>query len=60
MKCTRCTPSCRARTALCTFGRMPLSITPRFFSSSTWLVLSVEISEAGSAGLESSPGTSLM
>jgi len=60
MKCTRCTPSSSARTALCTFGRMPLSMTPFFLRSSTCAVFNVEMSEFGSAGFESSPGTSLM
>ena len=46
--------------ALATFGRMPLSITPRRLRSSTWPVFSVEMRDSGSDGLERRPGTSLM
>ena len=35
---------------------MPLSMTPFFFSSSTWLILSVEMSEAGIGGIGEQAG----
>ncbi|MNC97897.1 hypothetical protein D3C83_157030 [compost metagenome] len=60
IKCTRWTPSSRALTALCTFGRMPLSMMPLFFNPSTSLTFTVEMSVSGFLKSTNRPGTSLM
>jgi len=53
-------PSCKARIALANFGRMPLSTHALLFSSSTWLIFSVEDERGRIGGFASKPGTSLM